>query len=150
MHAYIYRMILTIPSSSPLSSSSSPGISLISAYSSCRYVQMFIGFLRDVAAMSSSSSLDISEPLYIIELGTGSGKFSFYFVQWLEQMETILPFPLRQIRSRATVTSTSRPSSGCWPTSAGLPGSDPKSSLRRWKRRIPSRQSALQESAHVN
>jgi SAM-dependent MidA family methyltransferase len=59
---------------------------------------MFIGFLRDVAAMSSSSSLDISEPLYIIELGTGSGKFSFYFVQWLEQMETILPFPLRQIR----------------------------------------------------
>ncbi|KDO25408.1 hypothetical protein SPRG_09350 [Saprolegnia parasitica CBS 223.65] len=58
-----------------------------------RYVQVFLAYLRDAA-----SALDPTQPLYLIELGTGSGKFSFYFVQWLHEMEAILPFPLKQIR----------------------------------------------------
>ncbi|OQR87564.1 hypothetical protein ACHHYP_08517 [Achlya hypogyna] len=58
-----------------------------------RYVQVLLAYLTDAAAQ-----LDASEPLYIVELGTGSGKFSFYFCQWLHALEPVLKFPLRQIR----------------------------------------------------
>ncbi|KAF0694841.1 Aste57867_14305 [Aphanomyces stellatus] len=60
-----------------------------------RYVQVFTAYLRDAMA-----HLDPSEPIYIVELGTGSGKFSFYFLQWLHELESIvnLSFPLAQIR----------------------------------------------------
>ncbi|RHY82110.1 hypothetical protein DYB31_003883 [Aphanomyces astaci] len=61
-----------------------------------RYVQVFAAYLRDAVA----KTLDPTEPLYIVELGTGSGKFSFYFVQWLYEMEAVvnLSFPLCRIR----------------------------------------------------
>ncbi|ETW04554.1 hypothetical protein H310_03780 [Aphanomyces invadans] len=60
-----------------------------------RYVQVFVAYLRDAL-----TQLDPTEPLYIVELGTGSGKFSFYFLQWLHDMEAVLnlSFPLGQIR----------------------------------------------------
>ncbi len=41
--------------------------------------------------------LDPSEPLYIIELGTGAGKFSFYMLQCLEEMQSVCDFPFSKI-----------------------------------------------------
>lgn len=41
--------------------------------------------------------LDPSEPLYIIELGTGSGKFSYFMLKALEEMKDVCDFPLSKI-----------------------------------------------------
>lgn len=41
--------------------------------------------------------LDVNEPLYIIELGTGSGKFSFYMLKALEEMQSVCDFPMNKI-----------------------------------------------------
>lgn len=49
-----------------------------------KHVQVLQGFLRDCA--NGRLALDPSEPLYIIELGTGSGKFSFYMLKALEEV----------------------------------------------------------------
>jgi SAM-dependent MidA family methyltransferase len=38
--------------------------------------------------------LDVNEPLYIIELGAGSGKFSYYMLKALEEMQAICDFPI--------------------------------------------------------
>jgi hypothetical protein len=38
--------------------------------------------------------LDVNEPLYIIELGAGSGKFSYYMLKALEEMKSICDFPI--------------------------------------------------------
>ena len=58
------------------------------------YAKVLHGFLRDSLL---SKTVDPSEPLYIIELGTGSGKFSFYMLKALEEMQTVCDFPLNKI-----------------------------------------------------
>lgn len=42
--------------------------------------------------------LDINEPLYIIELGAGSGKFSFFMLKALEEMSETCEFPMDKIK----------------------------------------------------
>ena len=58
------------------------------------YAKVLHGFLRDSL---SSGSVDVNEPLYIIELGTGSGKFSFFMLKALEEMQSVCDFPLRKV-----------------------------------------------------
>ena len=41
--------------------------------------------------------LDPKKPLYIIELGTGAGKFSFLMLKALWEMTDVLPFPVEKI-----------------------------------------------------
>jgi len=41
--------------------------------------------------------LDPTEPLYIIELGAGSGKFSYFMLKALEEMQATCDFPLNKI-----------------------------------------------------
>jgi hypothetical protein len=41
--------------------------------------------------------VDPSEPLYIIELGTGSGKFSYFMLKALEEMQEVCDFPFKKI-----------------------------------------------------
>ena len=45
----------------------------------------------------SALPLDPTEPLYIVELGAGSGKFSFYMLQALNAMQDVCDFPLSKI-----------------------------------------------------
>ena len=45
----------------------------------------------------SALPLDPTEPLYIVELGAGSGKFSFYMLQALNEMQEVCDFPLSKI-----------------------------------------------------
>lgn len=62
------------------------------------YAQVFQGFIRDcVANPKAGLKLDPSEPLYIIELGAGSGKFSFFMLKALMEMKEVLDFPLERI-----------------------------------------------------
>jgi hypothetical protein len=54
------------------------------------YAQVFQGFIRDcVANPKAGLKLDPSEPLYIIELGAGSGKFSFFMLKALMEMKEV-------------------------------------------------------------
>src|SRR5436190_2796849 len=47
------------------------------------YAQLVISFIRDWTRKHPESK---NHPFYIMELGTGSGRFSYYVVKTLEQM----------------------------------------------------------------
>lgn len=59
------------------------------------YAQVFQGFVRDAASGKTKLKLDPTEPLYIIELGAGSGKFSFFMLKALSEMREVrAPLPI--------------------------------------------------------
>jgi hypothetical protein len=55
------------------------------------------GFIRDCCRPDSKLKLDPTEPLYIIELGAGSGKFTYFMLKVLEELNEICEFPLNKI-----------------------------------------------------
>lgn len=61
------------------------------------YVKILHGFIRDCLKPDSKVKLDTNEPLYIIELGAGAGKFTYFMLKALEEMESICDFPLDKI-----------------------------------------------------
>ena len=67
------------------------------------YAQVLQGFIRDCARKAREEgpgchlALDPTEPLYIIELGAGSGKFSFFMLKALAEMRELLDFPFEKI-----------------------------------------------------
>jgi len=67
------------------------------------YAQVLQGYLRDCARKARENGpgfplvLDPNEPLYIIELGAGSGKFSFFMLKALAEMRELLDFPFKKI-----------------------------------------------------
>ena len=45
------------------------------------YAQLYLAWLRDLAAQKSEgAALDPSQPIYIVELGAGSGRFAYHFL----------------------------------------------------------------------
>ena len=60
-------------------------------------IQVLHGFIKDCMSPGAKMSLDCNEPLYIIELGTGSGKFSFYMLKALEEMQVVCDFPFKKM-----------------------------------------------------
>ena len=60
------------------------------------YAKMLLGFLRD-SMHGGPTKLDPKEPLYIIELGAGSGKFGFLMLRALMELTATSPFPLENI-----------------------------------------------------
>ena len=50
-----------------------------------------------MADKSGKMALDVNEPLYIVELGTGSGKFSYYMLKALDEMRDVCDFPINKI-----------------------------------------------------
>lgn len=63
-----------------------------------RYSEVLRAFFRDALKPDAKAPLDVNEPFYIVELGAGSGKFSFYFLKVLAQLEHVLDFPLSNVR----------------------------------------------------
>lgn len=61
------------------------------------FFQILQGFIRDCLSPNSKMKLDPNEPLYIIELGAGSGKFSYFMLKALEEMQDICDFPFSKI-----------------------------------------------------
>ena len=56
-----------------------------------------MGFLRDCMQPGAKIPINPKEPLYIIELGTGSGKFSYYMLKALDEMRAVCSFPFEKI-----------------------------------------------------
>jgi len=69
------------------------------AFIGAAYAKVLAGFIRDGMNPKSPEGvrLDPTEPLYIIELGTGSGKFSFYMLKALIEMKDTLDFPIDKL-----------------------------------------------------
>lgn len=44
------------------------------------YAQLFLAWLRDLSAQKSDSALDPAQPIYLVELGAGSGRFAYHFL----------------------------------------------------------------------
>src|SRR5690348_13938495 len=55
------------------------------------YARVVAGYLRDVAR---EQALDLDEPLYIVELGAGAGRFAHGFTRELEALLDALPLEL--------------------------------------------------------
>lgn len=51
------------------------------------YAKVLLGFIKDCQKPDAKVKLDESEPLYIVELGAGSGKFSFFMLKALLEYE---------------------------------------------------------------
>lgn len=62
------------------------------------YAKVLHGFLADALRPNAKMPVDVNEPLYIIELGVGAGKFSFLMLQALEEMQKTCDFPLKNIK----------------------------------------------------
>ncbi|MDA0172115.1 SAM-dependent methyltransferase [Solirubrobacter taibaiensis] len=58
------------------------------------FARVVVGYLRDVAR----GGLDLDEPLYIVELGAGPGRFAHGFMRELGAFVEALPFALPPIR----------------------------------------------------
>ncbi|MEM7033141.1 MAG: SAM-dependent methyltransferase [Chloroflexota bacterium] len=68
------------------------------------YAQVILGFLRDCLNGQSTDGafpvLDTSQPLYIVELGAGSGRFSFHFLKLFQrfyQKSSLASIPVKYI-----------------------------------------------------
>ena len=61
------------------------------------YTKILHGFIRDSHNPATGMGLDPTEPLYIIELGAGAGKFSYFMLKALEEMQETCSFPLQKI-----------------------------------------------------
>lgn len=62
------------------------------------YAKVLLGFLRDCMSPQNPMALDTDEPLYIVELGAGSGKFSHFMIQSLIEMKELCAFPFHRIK----------------------------------------------------
>jgi hypothetical protein len=61
------------------------------------YVKVLQGFLTDCLRPNAAMPVDVNEPLYIVELGTGAGKFSYFLMKALEEMKDVCDFPVEKI-----------------------------------------------------
>jgi hypothetical protein len=61
------------------------------------YAKVLLGFLRDCTCLNSKIPLNGIELLYIIELGAGSGKFSFFILQAIKELSEVFEFPAEKV-----------------------------------------------------
>jgi tetratricopeptide (TPR) repeat protein len=61
------------------------------------YAKVLHGFIADCMRPGAKMPLDVNEKLYIIELGAGSGKFSYYMLKALEELKSVCDFPFENI-----------------------------------------------------
>ena len=100
------------------------------------YARVVFGFLRDCSAASESSG-ETSQPLYIIELGAGTGRFAYYFVTKLRDL--IGPSAGQRFRFKYVMTDFPDKTVDSWQSNRYLlpfveQGYLDFCSLRRWPR----------------
>lgn len=81
------------------------------------YGKVVFGFLRDWYSVASSS-LDMSQPVYIIELGSGSGRFSFHFLK--KFMDLFMRSALKEIPIKYVMTDFSEDLITFWQNHSSL------------------------------
>ncbi|MCP4360765.1 MAG: hypothetical protein GY796_22385 [Chloroflexi bacterium] len=62
------------------------------------YSQVVWGYLRDCAAAGADFSLDTDQPIYIVELGAGSGRLAYHFLHHFLPRYKNSPFDLPPIK----------------------------------------------------
>ena len=67
------------------------------AFIAAAYAQVVLGFLRDVPRQPGAAA-DATQPLYIVELGAGVGRFAYHFVTQLAPLLARAPFAVPPIR----------------------------------------------------
>lgn len=63
-----------------------------------QYVQLIIGYIRDCLSPVAVTPIDPSKPLYIVDLGSGTGRFSYLLLKNLLLALEKLPLPKLDIR----------------------------------------------------
>jgi len=61
------------------------------------YAKVLLGFLHDCMSFKARLPLTQSELLYVVELGAGSGKFSFFMLKAVKELAETLDFPSHKI-----------------------------------------------------
>lgn len=77
------------------------------------YSKAVVGFLRNYERHSINDG-DISQPIYIVELGAGSGRFSYHFLKHF--FEQIILIPLDQLLVRYVITDIAQKNIDFWQT----------------------------------
>ena len=83
-----------------------------------QYAHMVLRFLTDFAA-SSGSQLTPSEPVHIVELGSGHGKFGFLFLRQLDALRSEYPTVAAQ-RIRYVLTDFTESNVRYWESHTSL------------------------------
>lgn len=74
-------------------------------YTVRQYASIAQGYLRDLISPDSPTPIDFKHPLYIIDLGAGTGRFGFLFFKYL--LEFLAPPILQDIQFRYVMTDIS-------------------------------------------
>lgn len=77
------------------------------------YARVVLGYLRDIQA-----SLSPKQPVYIVELGAGSGRFGFHFLK--KFLALLAQSPLRGICCRYVLTDFTKSNLSAWQTHPAL------------------------------
>ncbi len=80
------------------------------------YARVVLGFLRDCQA--GSPPLDPGQPLYILELGAGSGRFAFHFLK--KFLAVFTRSPLKHIRVKYVMTDFAEANLDYWEAHSSL------------------------------
>lgn len=56
-----------------------------------KYAHLVLGFLRDCLSEGSRTPIDKSEPIYLFDLGTGTGRFAYIFLKQLLELMSAVP-----------------------------------------------------------
>lgn len=81
------------------------------------YGKVVFGFLRDWYS-AAGNSLDVSQPVYIIELGSGSGRFSYHFLK--KFMDLFTRSTLKEIPIKYVMTDFSEDLINFWQNHSSL------------------------------
>ena len=73
-----------------------PSFIASNAWMANAYAQVVLGWLRD--AHSASAALDPEQPLYVVELGSGSGRFGYLFITRLLELLECSSLPELAVR----------------------------------------------------
>lgn len=54
-----------------------------------KFAQVVLGYLKDCSAPNATNPIDLSHPVYLFDIGAGSGRFAFLFLKTLTALLTI-------------------------------------------------------------
>lgn len=62
------------------------------------YARLVLAYLTDLLCGPTHTALDCQQPIYILEIAAGHGKFSFFFLQELQELKAVSPLRDHDIR----------------------------------------------------
>lgn len=79
------------------------------------YARLILGYLKDCfGSCVSSMHVDIRRPIYIVELGAGSGKFSYYVLKKLMDLREFWPKTGIQVPFKYIMTDITEANIAFW------------------------------------